>query len=424
MASDYNLNEVFENSKNIPASYVSREIDFDLEAALNGKTHIILFGSSGQGKTTLRKKWIDNYGVKSIIIHCFEYVTFSELNKSILKNAGYKIVVAENTENSNRTKETISLSFDNQIKLGYQKENEKIKNSSIEHKNLEIDLNNINDVVQALLEIKFNKIIVLEEFHQLKFEVQKRVAESLKVHFDETGIKFVIIGVWLEENKIVSMNGNLGNRSVTINADDWNEKSLRDVIENGCKKLNIEFDEKIINQILEDSVENISILKEICFEICKEKKVLKTYESDKSYLIDSANLSIHNIINRVINSHCDRYQSFVNSLINHSELKLAKYLKSIIKMIMNTDFFTIKNGVKSISIYKYLTAEHKDEEISTRELNSFLLKLNELQNSMSIVPTVINYNENTGVLYIVDRRFLLWLQYQDSEYLNIQLGNK
>lgn len=420
----FNLNQVFENSKNIPVSYVSREIDFKLESSLRGKTHVILFGSSGQGKTTLRKKWIDDFGRDAIKIHCFQDTTFSELNKSILKSAGYKFELKESTSASNSSKNTFDISIDTQIKIGLQKEYDSFTGHTKEFRSFEIDLNNINDIVYALNAIDFKKIIILEEFHRLDYKVQKKVAEALKVHFDETEIKFVIIGVWLDENKIINMNGDLSSRTVTINADEWKEEYLKEVIENGTKKLNIEFDEEIIDKIIEDSIYNISILKEICFEICKEKKVSKTVESPKRFLIDSKNLEFDLIIRRVINNHNGRYQSLLNKLMCQPNITHSFLFSNLIKMMSDTQSFNFSEGVNSSKIYAFIKNEMILNSLSFRELNDILKLINSVQDELSIIPNVIFFNELTNILYLTDKRFLLWLLYQDEDDLTLQLELK
>lgn len=45
---------------------------------------------------------------------------------------------------------------------------------------LELDIEDVNDVIAALNSIRFNKYIVLEDFHYLKTEVQKDFAIELK----------------------------------------------------------------------------------------------------------------------------------------------------------------------------------------------------------------------------------------------------
>lgn len=56
MGSHYKIDEVFGVSRDLPMNYVTREnVDEKLIDGLSRSQHIVIFGSSKQGKTSLRK---------------------------------------------------------------------------------------------------------------------------------------------------------------------------------------------------------------------------------------------------------------------------------------------------------------------------------------------------------------------------------
>lgn len=65
----YDLDDIFGMSRDIPKNYVSRSyVDEELEVNLLRDKHIVIYGSSKQGKTCLRKKCIDEND--QIVIQC------------------------------------------------------------------------------------------------------------------------------------------------------------------------------------------------------------------------------------------------------------------------------------------------------------------------------------------------------------------
>ena len=91
---DYVLEDVFGIQRDIPLNYIAREdVDDIFIESLSRKRHIVIYGSSKQGKTCLRKKCLteDQY----IIIQCFNKFTIALLNEQILKQAGFQIITSE-----------------------------------------------------------------------------------------------------------------------------------------------------------------------------------------------------------------------------------------------------------------------------------------------------------------------------------------
>jgi hypothetical protein len=109
-------------------------------------------------------------------------------------------------------------------------EKETTESTEATESELELDPSDVNDAIAALNKIKFAKFIVLEDFHYLPTETQKDFAVALKAFHEGSKFCFIIIGIWLEENRLVVYNGDLTGRVVAINADQWSDSELREVI--------------------------------------------------------------------------------------------------------------------------------------------------------------------------------------------------
>ena len=173
---EYTVDEVYGLSRNIPLNYVERhDVDERLRCNLNRDKHITIFGSSKQGKTCLRKHCLNENDY--ILVQCSNRWSLSDLNANILKRAGYELTESTNVTYEGKAKVSASVKILDAT-LGGEAGGGATKN--VTHRQLELDLSDVNDIIGALNEANFHQYIVLEDFHYLKSEVQKDFAIELK----------------------------------------------------------------------------------------------------------------------------------------------------------------------------------------------------------------------------------------------------
>jgi hypothetical protein len=84
--------DVFGVSRELPLTYVERpSVDAKLLDNLTRDKHVIIYGSSKQGKTCLRKHCLqeDDY----IVVQCQNTWDIAKLNEQILKSAGCEVEI-------------------------------------------------------------------------------------------------------------------------------------------------------------------------------------------------------------------------------------------------------------------------------------------------------------------------------------------
>ena len=214
----YTIDHVFGISRDLPLNYVARHsADDELVANLTRDKHVVIYGSSKQGKTCLRKHCLKEEDY--ITVQCSNKWTIAELHSNILKRAGYEIELSNKKSITGKNKINASLGVKTPLlsaKIGGEGGTE--ESSEVEKKELELDPEDANDIIGALQEIGFSKYIVLEDFHYLTQECQRDFAIALKAFHEKSTLCFLIVGVWLEENRLVVYNGDLTGRIVAINA--------------------------------------------------------------------------------------------------------------------------------------------------------------------------------------------------------------
>jgi hypothetical protein len=67
------------------------------------------------------------------------------------------------------------------------------------------------DISELIKRAGISKVIILENFHYLDDDKQRQVAFDLRT-FQELQIRFVILGVWREKNRLAQFNGDLLDR--------------------------------------------------------------------------------------------------------------------------------------------------------------------------------------------------------------------
>jgi len=412
------VDDVFGQSRDIPLNYIERKgvDDFFLEC-LDSNKHLVVYGSSKQGKTSLRKHNLseDDY----ISIHCSNKWDLEQINTQILKKAGFELTASTSTTVDGKAK--IKAGFDlftlgkGEAEIGGGIERTTIKEP------LEIDISDVNDIIFALQEIDFNKFIVLEDFHYLKTETQQDFAIQLKAFHENSKITFVVIGVWLEENRLILLNGDLAGRVLSINADEWSSSKLLEVIQKGENLLNIKFSDDLSRTIVENCNNSVFILQEVCLKVCKEKGVEK--KSPSSISISLEDLDIFNITKDIVDQQSGRYNSFLSSFsLGFQETELEMY-KWLLYPILTAKKDELNKGFSYRMIKEVLQKDHPNgNKLNLGNLTLALKAIASLQIKKNVKPNILDYDQSNLQLNIVDKGFIIWLEFQDKSELLSKIG--
>ena len=158
------LDQVYGITRDLPENYVTRDhIDDFLVANLTRDKHVVIHGSSKQGKTCLRKYWLQPED--HIVVQCNGKWDIRQLNTAILKAAEFKVVQSESKTVTGKTmvKASAGAKF---MGIGASGEggSEEAETTGVELVSLELDPEDANDIIRALKSINFNKFIVLRGF--------------------------------------------------------------------------------------------------------------------------------------------------------------------------------------------------------------------------------------------------------------------
>lgn len=411
------LDDVFGVARDLPKNYVVREsVDGRLINALSRDQHIVIYGSSKQGKTCLRK-----YNLKESeynVVTCSNKWALAQLHSAILKEVGYQVEGTATRTVGGETK--ISAKLGGAISYLAAKVNAEAgaeasstRTDQIDSRPIELDPADVNDIIAALDAAKAPQFLVLEDFHYLPEETQRDFAVALKAFHEASKYSFIVVGVWRDQNRLVQQNGDLTGRVVSIDADRWSHEELRQVVEDGERLLNITFDDAFKKDLLAGCFNNVFIVQESCRLACEEAGVYQKRRSRQQIIANAQAL-----IREAVDAHSARYSGFlINFSVGFQSSTLEMY-RWLLLPVLTSEMNALERGLDYGDLRTVINERHPESPINAGNITQALLSTASLQvGKMTIKPIILDYDQTNRRLNVVDRSFLIWLQHQNRDEL-------
>lgn len=411
----HKTSDVFGISRDLPLNYVERSsADTKLVDNLTRDKHLVIFGSSKQGKTSLRKHALTE--ADCIVVHCSNKWTIADINTAILKRAGFELTQSSSKTTTGKSKIFAKITasfFGSGAEGGAESEHEKSLQTTTAP--LELDPEDVNDIISALNGIVFSKFIVLEDFHYLPAETQKDFAVALKAFHEESKYCFIIVGVWLEENRLTVYNGDLTGRIASINADRWEENELRKVISEGERLLNIKFSDEFIDELILNCFGSVYIVQEACHQCCINSGIIET-QREKATI--GSQQEADEIVDLVVSQQTGRFNSFITQFSDGFQTTSLEMFKWLLFPILTSSIDDLRAGLKYNKIREILAANHPEkEQLNPGNITQALQSTAALQVKKEVKPIILDYDQTNLRLRVVDSGFLIWLNKQDRNAL-------
>jgi hypothetical protein len=416
----YYTADVFGVSRDLPLTYVERRrVDDRLIDNLTRDKHVIIYGSSKQGKTCLRKHALNEHDY--ILVQCQNTWDLPKLSEAILKQAGCEVEVSTAKTVDGKSKLSIKGIVGASI-WGLTKaeaetgaEHERGKSTTNTSQSFQLDPSDPNDLVRVLKAANFTKFIVLEDFHYLPQETQEGFAFALKTVHETSRITFIVVAVWREENRLIVYNGDLSGRVISVDADAWSVEDLRKVIATGEQLLKIRFPEKFISDLISSSLSNVYVVQDVCYRACKEANV----NSTSAVTIElPADLNAAALVAKVIAEQGARYNSFLTNFAAGFQDTQLEMFKWLLYPIVTADPAELGEGLSYGTIRRKIQSKHPQREgLNPGNLTQALNSIPALQARKNVKPFILDYDRSNLRLSVVEKGFLIWLAAQNRETL-------
>jgi hypothetical protein len=402
---------------------VTREgVDGVFVDSLASDKHIVVFGSSKQGKTSLRKHSLEDEDY--VVVTCSNRWTgLAALHAAVLKAAGYVVEQSSTKTAAGSYKVTAKLEgkagvpFVAHAKAATEGSYKRATESAVTFVPLDLDPADVNDIITALGAIEFKKIIVLEDFHYLPDETQRDFAVALKAFHEHSNLTFIVVGVWLDENRLIQFNGDLTERVIAVNVDAWSPTQLECVIKEGEALLNIVFDEYFKQSLIRSCFESVSVVQVTCHAVCKAAKIFATQRARTTV---GSGIDARQAVRAVVDKQSARYNSFLHNFaggFQETQLEMYRWLLLPVLMAKPSE---LEKGLSYGHIGRTISAYHPTGKVNAGNITQALQSTASLQVKLGIKPIVLDYDQSTRRLNVVDRGFLIWLGNQNQRELLLE----
>lgn len=263
------VTKVFTPTSAAIVNYVERtELEEKVNSELNtpGK-QLVLFGSSGSGKTTIIQHLLSKCNIRYIITHCDSQMTFDSIILNAFDNLNV-YVEQEKTKTSSSSKQA-SVGFEYQslkslcqVQLG----------ETVSTRYAPLLPPQLTPQKLAKFCGELNTIWIIEDFHKVNAEEKKRIADMLKIFVDVANqystTKVICIGACESASELVQFNPDLKNRVSEVRVPLLTENYIRNIIRNGFEMLNVKIPPSLEDKLIFYSARLGSQVHQMCLDIC------------------------------------------------------------------------------------------------------------------------------------------------------------
>ncbi|MCG8999794.1 hypothetical protein LH427_15975 [Laribacter hongkongensis] len=422
------LENVFGVSRDPVATYIERSaVDSALAAALNETRQIIIYGSSKQGKTSLLQRHVaDN---KRVTVHCGPTTTAEDIYRSFLRQRDVEIVTEKSSGTSRDLGTSISAKFTAKIPFfgdGSAETKGEVKAGAKQdekRKAIEFNLANAQDVGELLLEMDgTNFFYVLENFHYLSDDVQRQLAFDLRT-FEEMGLRFVILGVWRERNRLVQYNGDLQDRIAEVPVEPWVDADFQRIVNEGERILRVTFSTQVTNEIFVQAHGSVAVVQELLKKLCERANITESIAEDQQVIhLDDISM-LQGAIQDKVSEYAARHIRSLESIAAGSRARRTTEETSalflpyyLVRVMVHRSYNELKDGVERKTLQMLIQEQHATpDNVRTSDVTGMLSRLATLQASQKIVPPLFDFDPGTRRIKVVDSTLYFFIDNCDPE---------
>jgi hypothetical protein len=407
-------NQVFGVSNDLIDTYIERNaVDEAFTKGLQKNKHIIVYGASKQGKTSLTNKHLTgDYYVK---VNCSPTSTTLDIYNSIARQLDIEIVESKEITTTIGGEAKVGLKAKIRIPFfgGGDAETEasvsRDRASGQTFKLIDFNLALAQDLSELLRAVKFNKRIILENFHYLNEEVQKQLAIDLRI-FEDYNILFIILGIWREKNRLAQFNGDLVDRVIEVPVEPWERHDLKRIVDEGLPLLNTSF-QAVVDYIIDSCFDSVGVFQEICKESCYAAGINGT----QTQLVNITKENVDKAIEKKLEDYSSRHTRCLESFIEQkarSSQDIPLYIPYyFVKVLFQEPLDTIIQGIRRKPLQEKIKAlHHRPQDVRASDMGYFLRNLVSSQISKGISPPIFDFDNSTASIKIIDSTFYFFIK--------------
>jgi hypothetical protein len=388
-------------------SYIDRgSLDHEFQKLIDrNQTHIAIRGVSKSGKSWLRQRVLAD----PIVVQCRLSHTVSEIYKDALARLEIKTELDRTTTDSFSGKivATGEAGVKLLAKVTGSGELSGERQTSRRLKSFGKDIEDLEFIASLIKESR--RTLVIEDFHYLAVDEQRRFAFDLKALWDY-GLLVVVVGVWISENMLITLNPDLSDRIEELSVT-WKRSELKQVFIKGCTALNLSPTAAVIDELTKISYESVGLLQKLALHLIDDElgisdAALEGSDAPVTRLdaVDNAAMHVAEQLNALYQAFakrvCDGIRKRRNSTGIYAHAMAA---------VMSADDEALSSGLPVRAIYE--NAHAKQPRIQHGNLKIALTHFQGLQVDDDGRGLVLAYDSQGEKVSVVDKQLLLYRKF-------------
>ncbi|MEI5639405.1 MULTISPECIES: hypothetical protein [unclassified Pseudoalteromonas] len=388
MSQRYELTEVFTPMTPAVVTFVDRvkeDVNDRLVRALDlPGNQVVIYGHSGSGKTTLLENVLFRTYEKQINTNCMTGMTFEEVILDAFDQLEEFYV--DEVTNNKKTKVDVKakanyLAIKAQIGAVYENaEGEK----------------QVRMLPPQLTPQSLGRLLgqsgycwVLEDFHKIQGEEKDKLAQMMKVFVNLSiqfkDLKIVALGAVNTARLVVKSDKEMRKRISEIHVELMESEEILEIIEKGCKALNISMDQDVKDEIAKYSNGLAAICHKLCYLMCKSGLVDRTAEETVNFNFEDLQIALNDYVKDEEDTIKDAFDS---------ALKLSK-VETSLRILASQDI----DGAHLDDLFQW----SKDNLVRTtkKKLYEDLIKLEQEE-----FGELVKFEESSGKYSFLDPFYL------------------
>lgn len=407
-------NQVYGVSNDLIDTYIERPlVDQAFVAGLQKNKHIIVYGASKQGKTSLTNKHLTEKDY--VKVNCSPASKSLDIYNSIARQIDVEILETHDVTTTVGGEAKIGLKAKVRIPFFGGGDAETEASASTEKENaksfkiIDFNLALAQDLSELLRSIGFQKRIILENFHYLNEDVQKQLAIDLRI-FEDYNILFIVLGIWREKNRLSQFNGDLLDRVIEVPVEPWEREDLKRIVDEGLPLLNTSH-ANVVDYIIDSCFDSVGVFQEICKESCYAAGVNETQENITEITKENVDAAIVKKLQDYSSRHTRCLESFIEQKARTSQETPLYIPYYFVNVLFQEPIETIIQGLKRKSLQEKIQENHhRPDDVRPSDMGYFLKNLVASQISKGISPPIFDFDNSTASVKIIDSTFYFFIK--------------
>ncbi len=173
-------------------------------------------------------------------------------------------------------------------------------------------------------------IWIIEDFHKVKEDEKKRIADVVKVFIDTANdlqkVKIVCIGAVGTARELIDLDNNLNNRVAELLVPLLTDNEIENIVTKGFEIMNINIDRSLRDKIVYYSNNLASITHQICYDLCYHSKIKKNRLFPKKLRSDSFKVAVNSYVRKNSDTFTKIYDTVLCQTYGWNVLKTFEHL--------------------------------------------------------------------------------------------------